>query len=257
MDELISINEALAWLKEFTIFDLFNAAKVKKINILWGPGDDGLQLVEKVLTKMTDLDDIEYMGYRAKDYKVIDHQFGPFYLDVEIEPRYEYIFNAFKNSLSAYEEIRFGDPTLLIRDLEGKVFAIYTDGPIPEVPEFKDLLIRSEDLASIRKTLKSIKEGIATNKDKITYIRSKLIKAYIKTNNLSGRFNESAKQGKSGFQNELLKILIESRDAEGKYIFSKGGESILKTQLNKDTFNDAYKKVKTEFTNNLGQKIKP
>ena len=33
MDEQISINEALAWLKEFTIFDLFNAAKVKKINI--------------------------------------------------------------------------------------------------------------------------------------------------------------------------------------------------------------------------------
>ena len=46
MDELISINEALAWLKEFTIFDLFNAAKVKKINILWWPGYEGAMLVE-------------------------------------------------------------------------------------------------------------------------------------------------------------------------------------------------------------------
>lgn len=254
MDDFISINEALDKLKGFTKFDIFNAAITGRIRIYWWPSGDGVELVEMEISVFIGLDDIEKEGYAPiKGMNIVRNQYGSFFLDTKIDNRYRFIFETFKNSKGIHYVIDLHDEPFLIRDLQGAVFGLHVDeSNYFTLRAVDDLVININEIISIKKTLKNIRDGSTTTKDKITYIRIKLIRNYVEKNNFWNRVIEPSKQGKSGFRSVLLKCLFETKiDSTGGYLFSIEGKSLSKKGLNKDTFYEAYNQVKSKYLSQL------
>lgn len=224
MSKFVSINKA-AFELGIHEYDLFESASDSRIKMYWLPYE--IKIVEiELANRKSDLDDKNCETWiRVTGRPVIEHECGPFEIDLTIDDRWQCIFAALKNNeCTSYVIHLHGDP-MKFKSLNGIVYQTYFDTPYDYVlPKANELRIKFSELNEIKKTLKAIREGSANSKNFVTNQRLKAIKTYLDIHNKWERFGEKP-SGKTGFRDEVWQALENLKDNNGNFIFSKKGEN--------------------------------